>query len=482
MPTVLRSLRRVPAPLLLLLVVCVIEALAWCVVVPPLQGPDEISHIAYVQEIVEGRTIPWKPRGDDGAGGPPYSSELLATEVLSGASALYANPAARPAGSAVDERLLDVEEERFGRAERSNGGFTSALKNPPAYYLYSSMAYAATSPLGILDQAFFMRLANIPFLLITVLCVWLIAGELLGRRRWLQTLAAGAAALQPQLMNVTATVNPDIQLVAVWSLALYLMIVILRRGLTPRRAAALLALCLLSGFTHGRGITLVVPALLALGLAGWKARRPNAYVSPRRVLALGGLGALAGGAVITFIAISGHLTTAAARQFGSYLWQFYLPIPDFLTLLGPDYGFREITVERMFGGLAQLEVGFSPWVNNAIWWGLIAVAVSAAIALYLDRGALWRAWDVAAVLIVAVVATLGLLHAVGFRSLAFGSGDPIIAGRYLLVFVALYGTAIALAVSWLPRRVGVAAGGALMAVLLLLQLGAFGLTLERFYA
>lgn len=482
MPTVPRSLRRVPAPLLALLVVCVVEAVAWIVVLPPLQGPDEISHVAYVQGIVEGRTIPWKPRGDDGAGGPPYSLELATAEVVSGASALYANPAARPAGSAVDERALDAEEKRFGHAERANGGFTSALKNPPAYYLYASLTYAATYPLGVLDQVFFMRLANIPFLLVTVLCVWLVAGELLGRRRWLQTLAAGAAALQPQLMNVTATVNPDIQLVAVWSAALYLMIVILRRGLTSRRAAALLALCLLSGFTHGRGIALVAPALLALGLAAWKARRPGARPSPRRVLALGGLGALASAAAITLIAVSGHMTTAAVRQFASYVWQFYLPRQDFLTQLGPIYGFREIAVERLFGGFAQLEIAFSPGVNDAIWTGLVAVAVSAAVALYLERAALWRAWDVVAVLVVTVIATLGLLHIVGFRSLAFGSGDPIIAGRYLLVFSALYGTAVALAVAWLPRRAGVAAGGALMAVLLLVQLGAFGLTLERFYA
>ena len=58
----------------------------------------------------------------------------------------------------------------------------------------------------------------------------------------------------------------------------------------------------------------------------------------------------------------------------------------------------------------------------------------------------------------------------------------MIAGRYFLPVVALFGVAVALAVSLFPRRWEAAAGGATVAVLALLQLGALGVTLERFYA
>jgi len=58
----------------------------------------------------------------------------------------------------------------------------------------------------------------------------------------------------------------------------------------------------------------------------------------------------------------------------------------------------------------------------------------------------------------------------------------VIAGRYLLAFVALYGLAVATAVSWLPGRAGAAVGGALLAALAAIQIGAFGILVERFYA
>jgi hypothetical protein len=378
--------------------------------------------------------------------------------------------------------MWDREEARLGHGERANGGFTSALKNPPAYYLYEAVPYLVTSPLGIFDQLFVLRLANIPFLVITVLCVWLVAGELLGRRRWLQTLATGAVALQPQLTHLTAVVNPDVCLAAIWSVALYLMVVILRRGLTAPRAAALLALCVLSGLTHGRGIALVLPALLTLGLALWKARRPGRRPTRRQTSMALAAGMLMGVPLFVYVALSGNVTTSGVRQLASYLWQFYLPRPAWLTPFGPHYGLREVVVERFYGGFAQLEVSFSPTVNDAIWWGMIAVAASAAVAIYRKRGSLRERWDVAVVLVAALVGMLGLLHAVGYRSLAGGSGDPIITGRYLLPLAAVYGTAFALAVSWLPRRAGVGVGGALLALLTLLQLGSLGITVERFYA
>ena len=60
----------------MLLAVAAVEAVAWCIVMPPLQGPDEISHVAYVQRLVENREIPWQPGGETGPQTPPYSTEL----------------------------------------------------------------------------------------------------------------------------------------------------------------------------------------------------------------------------------------------------------------------------------------------------------------------------------------------------------------------------------------------------------------------
>lgn len=465
----------------MLLAVCLVEALAWCIVLPPLQGPDEVTHVAYVQRIAEAREIPWTLQADPTDTRGSFSSELGAAAFETGIQPLYGNLSARPAGTELDEAMWAQRAAAMNGDDRDNGGFTSALRNPPAYYLYQSVTYLATSPLDIFDQLFVMRLANIPFMLLTVLFVWLAAGELLGRRRWLQTLAAGAVVLQPQLVNTTATVNPDVMLAAVWSAALYLMIIILARGLTPRRAAVLVALCVLSGFTHGRGVALAVPGLLTLGFAAWKLRRPGALPPRRVVLAILGAGAVVLTPLYVYLSLGGDVTTLRLRQFGSYLWQFYLPRPEFLAPLQPDYGLREVVIERFYSGLAQLEVGFSPGLNTALWWSMITVGLSAVVALYVNRDRVRERWDTAVVLVAAPLAMFALLHAVAFEFVA-KAGDPIIAGRYLLPLSVLYGTAIALAVSWLPRRLGVGVAGALLAGLTLLQLGAMGITVERFYA
>jgi hypothetical protein len=58
----------------------------------------------------------------------------------------------------------------------------------------------------------------------------------------------------------------------------------------------------------------------------------------------------------------------------------------------------------------------------------------------------------------------------------------VMTGRYLLPLITIYGLGIALAVSWLPRRVAGVAGGIVLGGLAVLQLGAMGILLERFYA
>ena len=69
--------RRVPRPLLVLVVVAVVEALTWICVMPPLQGPDEVNHFAYTQKIVEAHTIPWEALG----GAPPQGTSSTSTEL-----------------------------------------------------------------------------------------------------------------------------------------------------------------------------------------------------------------------------------------------------------------------------------------------------------------------------------------------------------------------------------------------------------------
>ena len=136
-----------------------------------------------------------------------------------------------------------------------------------------------------------MRLANLPLLVVVVVFSWLVAGELLGRRRWLQTVATAAVVVQPQLIHLTATVNPDIALAAIWAAALYVMIRLIKAGPSRGRLAWLAALVALSCLTQPRGLALLIPAVAAVALAWRRARRPArcARRASRSALAVAGV-------------------------------------------------------------------------------------------------------------------------------------------------------------------------------------------------
>jgi 4-amino-4-deoxy-L-arabinose transferase-like glycosyltransferase len=472
--------RRVPRALVVLVLVAVVEALTWISIVPPLQGPDEVDHFAYTQKIVEAHTIPWRSLGT----APPVDTQRFSTELLgalstAGIMSSWGNPDGRPAGTGVDERMWDRAERSYDRADRADGGFTSAMAYPPTYYLYEAIPYAAMSSASLFDRAFAMRLANLPLLVCVIVFCWLTAGELLGHRRWLQTLATAAVALQPQLIHMTATINPDLALAAIWCPALWLMIRTLRAGPTRARVVWLVLLAVLSTLTHARGAGLLLPVVTTLAIV-WR-RQSDAPWAGRALR--GGLTALYAATlvVLTYYATLGDASLQRMRQLGSYLWQFYLPRGSFMTPVEPHWGIRQAFIDRLFGGYAQLEVSPPTWVLTAVTVAAAVMAVSAIVGVVRRWRSSSRPTDVLLVLIVAVVGYLLALHAAAFRSL-LRVPDPVITGRYLLVLMPLYGAGIAFAVAWLPRRLAVGAGAVALVGLTVLQLDALALLFARFYA
>ena len=470
--------------LLALLVVATVEALAWIVVLPPLQGPDEIGHFAYTERLVETRSIPWYPGGSPSQPGQAVSTEANAAALYGGVFAESRNLAARPLGSQVSVDLWHRQAARTDRAARKDGGYTSAMDNPPLYYLYEAVPYLVTYPLDFFDRSFAMRLANIPLLLVTIACVWATSGLLLARRS-LQFLATSAVALNPQLTHLSAVINADVALAAEWAAFFYIAVRLLTEPPTRRRIAGIVGLALASCLTHGRGVALVVPAALVLAVVWWRWRRPS-----RRAAAVffasAGVATIVGAYAVLRYATLGELSGWRVRQFASYLWQFYLPkLPFMGTTFRPDWTVRDAFIDRFYGTFAQLEVFFSPtvmtWLARLTVLAIVLAAVGLAVRLRSIRrrpAALW----VLALFAVGSVAYLLDMHVAAFRSLASGDGDPVVTGRYLLPLITIYGLGIALAVSWLPRRAAAIAGGVTLAGLTVLQLAAMGILLERFYA
>jgi hypothetical protein len=462
------------------MVVAVIAAVAWTCVLPPVQGPDEDSHFAYVQKVGAAHTIPWHPGGAPFT--TPYSTELAYALTYGAVTSAWANPAARPARTPADVAIWRRFDAKLPPGAAADGGFTPTMEYPPLYYIYAAVPYAATSGLGIFDRVFAVRLANLPPLLAVVVFTWLLVGELFGRRRWLQALATLGVALEPQLSHMTAVVNPDVFLAGIWAAALYVMVVLVKRGPTRGRIAWTAVLALASCLCQPRGVAILIPAVAALGLAIWRHRRPGRRWVRRALVAGGGVLTVAGVAVMVDYALLGQVDAAHLRRLASYLWQFYLPRLGFMSP-SPAHGLgaRQVFVDRLFGGFANLEANFPSGVYTLLAVLGAVVLASALVGLVRRRAGVRRRGDVVAVGVLALVGYMAVLHMAAFRSL-LQSPDPVITGRYLLPLLPLYGVILALAVSWLPRRWGHVAAGALVGGIVVLQLSALGVLFARFYA
>jgi len=462
--------------------VVLVAALAWAFAVPPLQGADESAHFSYVQQVADAHEIPWHDSSKgilEAAFGPAVSTELRTAWIWAGLEPLRANAAARPLWTDEDERIWARENAKLGPEARTDAVGSSVFHNPPLYYLVAAVPYKIAGG-TVFDRLYAMRLLGVALLLVTVTLTWLLAGILFANRREAQVVAAVAVAMQPVLLDVTTRVTPDALLVPLCAGALYLMALLAIRGFSWRVVAGLAVVVAAACFTQGRAIALIVPALFAIGLAGWRRAHP-ASLGRGATAAAWAIGVIA--VVVGFGLYAARFSLGDLPGFWSYVWQFYLPkLPGMTTAIGPSWGVENVYLNRFFGTFGQLEIGFPrdllDWIRVAIWLGLVLLVV----ACWRHRRSLAARRDVILVLGAAMVLTLIGLHAAAFRALLLNPGDPVLTGRYLLMLVPLYGVAVAGAMRALPGRLRAVTSGALLAALVLLQLSAFGLVVERFYA
>jgi 4-amino-4-deoxy-L-arabinose transferase-like glycosyltransferase len=429
-----------------------------------------------------------------GGAGSHSTEQTFALDRL-GLRMLMGSHGARPFDDSVEQGEWRAFEAGATAQQRADGeGLNPIAKNPPLYYAYESVAYLASPSDGLFDKLLMTRLANVLLFLVTVACAWLAVAELT-RRLWVRTLTAAVVALQPQLTSTAGIVNADTMLVTIWSAFTALAIRTLVRGPTLRRTLGLAALTVCSALTHGRGLALLPALALVAGIAFWH-HRPVRRDALR--WSAGGAAVLAAGLVVFRVfstsggGTGGELYGGQAnyiRQGGfdpwgfvSHVWQFYLPkLPLMADPVGPDYGFREMYVETFFGSFGWLEIRFPERVYSVLLLGVGVGLACLLAAMVARRAALRPRRHVVLGLAAICVSLIALLHLVSFMAL-LGSGDPLIVGRYLLPLVVPFALAIAFVASSLPRRLGVIAGGLLIAVGLVLQLSGLAMTIERFHA
>lgn len=477
----------VPLSLATLVAIVALAGVTWAVVVAPWQSPDEVAHYAYVESLAERFALPGSPGRIH-----PMSTDQGLADAAVGASRGAFFPGSSPPDWSARDYARYLDQARRAPSRTNGGGPNPSRTDPPLYYLYADLAYWAASSGNALDRLYAIRIWGVLLLALTALAAWLLAGEVLGRRRLLQLVCAAVAALVPSETFIATSVTPDALMTTLWTLAFWLGARVINRGARRRDAFALCAVTAAAILTKATSYALVPAVLvaLAIGWRRWPAPQRRGLLptlgGPLLVLVLPVLGwvaethAMSRPAVNTIPSGGPSARPFIVRQFLSYVWQFYLPRLPGMTRspLGGPLPVYSVWLREGWATFGWLDVWLPGWVYVllATVTGLI-LAGTAALVARLRSG---RAWPLIAFFALALAALLAGLHLTEYRSIIAGRG-ALLQGRYLLPAIGLLGLAVAFLLAHLPARGRAAACGLVLAGLLVLQVLSLSTVIQAYY-
>lgn len=452
------------------LVAC-LNAVCWSFITPPFQVPDEPDHYAYVEQLALTGELP-----SSGASSNYPSDEALAMRDL-GTYRVRLQPEDPAVFSVPEKQRLEQDSLLIkSTAVRATGTGGVATSEPPLYYALELIPYELGS--GVLERVQLMRLLSALMAGLTALFTFLFVRETLPGAPWAWAVGGLAVALTPMLGFMSGGVTPEAMLYAV-SAAMFLALArTFRRGLTPKRAAAIAILVVIGlltklnfvGFLPGIALGMIV---LVRRLQG----SSRATVVRALALAAVAIAALAAAAVAsgtishTQLGSPGssfHDVTGHGSLWGrvNYIWQFFLPrLPGTPNDFPGIFTTRQIWFNGLVGLYGWLDTTFPEWVYEAALIPAAAMTLGLIAGLVAKRAALRsRSGELGTYLLMA----LGLLILIGSASyVGFPEyGGAYAESRYLLPLLALMGGAVALAARGAGRRWGPAAGASILVLFL----------------
>jgi len=459
---------------------------AWALIVPLGQAPDEPAHFRYALFLADSGRLP--DYHADSAGYESYQAPLYYTlaaavgkPAMLGADPASGALAAPPAAlDAPDEeiiaRLPDYPTVRHDQHELA----LEALRQAASYPVAERRAWLA------------MRLLTVALGGLGIVLGWRIIILVFPGRPWLAATVAAIMATHPMYAHISASMGNDPPTVVAIGLTMLVALLMLREGPTPGRAA-LLGLALgIAMLTKDSANAALPAALLALAWAVGRRHDPEPADTPltdlaRRIaavdwraflryagLALGVAAAVAGWWYVRNTVLYGspqHFPANVDRQVS---WEIYLVRPD---LLGRMLAIAiPMTFRNFWAGFAWTNIAVAPW----LYWVLLGACVACLPGLVLliadaRAGRLgWSVFQVRAFWLLLLTLTLLKFAVLGYILLIdLGGGSQ---GRYL--FPVLF----AMLMMWglgvgrvLPERARSAlpfvAGGALLAFNLYCLLG-----------
>jgi 4-amino-4-deoxy-L-arabinose transferase-like glycosyltransferase len=326
--------------------------------------------------------------------------------------------------------------------------------HPPLYYTLVAPIYRATAGMPPEQAQYILRFAAIPFGAAVVVLAYLLTRAVFPRDGFLAVTVPAVVAFQPQVSYSATLINNDIAGIAMVSLLLYLMVLVVRDGLSTRRA-------LLVGAAAGLALLAKATALLAVLLipvAFWMGRREWSWAALARALAITGL---------VTLALIGPWWWFMARTYGD---------PMALSALAttqPEFVRDEPFLNMLLSGGFLVERWQETW--GEFGWKLIhigggltavlavvTVAALAGLATYVLPGGTspgeFEPWQTNALLLLGAACVLSYLGMV-----QFGIHFTLTQARYY--FPAVNGGALLVMLgleAWIPARWRVAARAAIV--------------------
>jgi hypothetical protein len=478
-------LHRVPRAAWICALVACLNAVAWSLITPPFQVPDEPEHVAYVKQVAETGHLP----SHHGS----FSLEEQAALQDLRLQAVAEQPENQPISTSSQQHQLENE---LGAAERESKPGSEyagvAASQPPLYYALQSIPYTIGKAGTLLDRIQLMRLLSALMAGLTALFTFLFVRETLPGVPWAWTVGALGVALVPLLGFMSGAVNPDAMLYAVTAALLYCLARAFARGL-ERRSAIVLGVVIAVGFATKLNFVGIAPgALLGLVVLSVRAARRlgrEAYVSlaialaialsPPLVYVAGHLAA--GGQVLGIISGTAGDFHGSPLVLLSYVWQLYLPrLPGMHDYFGGVLTTQQIWFKGYVGQFGWLDTTFPGWVYDLALVPAFARAGLCVRSLLVGAGALRaRALELGVYALIA----LGLLALIGADSyLSFPRvGAEYGQFRYVLPLVPLLGIVLALAARGAGRRWGPVMGVAIVMLFLVHDVVSQLQTAARFY-
>jgi hypothetical protein len=483
-----------------LYVLAALNGSAWAVITPAFQSPDEVDHFAYVQALVERGQKPtpyaastrnqWSTAEDDALLGSAFVTDHQVGD-------------SRVPWLAADVRAYERLVHDTGASRGNGGGYSAMSSYGPLYYLAVAPGYLLASGSSPFTMLILVRLFSVLIGAFAAVFTFLMVRELVPDKVWLAVLAGLLLAFQPMYSFLSGSVNNDVGLDTGAAAVAYLLVRMLRRGMTWQTMLPLGALLGALPLVKGSAYELYPLALLALAGAVWR-QRTRHPIGTRMVA--GGLLALAASWAAIYEAaqhLSNALTppapfaragTSVATAGGSlssvlhhplsyltYLWEVFLPRlpgmhPHFPAGVYPA---NVIFIHRGWAAFGWYDVSFPHWVYTVLGVVTVASAVLGLAALWRKRPIRRLRMEIALLVFFPVVVVAGFVAA-----FYVPVQRPFISefGRYLFPALAPLAALAVGALYALGRRSMIAAGSVLLVAMLALCYASQLLTLTAFYS